>query len=65
MKLMPLDPAKKPLSLAPGKTLEIRVADYIDQIQALVDISRRFIYFEDGMRWDVGAYALPLASHPG
>jgi hypothetical protein len=30
MKLMPLDPTKKPLSLAPGKTLEIRVADYID-----------------------------------
>jgi hypothetical protein len=40
MKLMPLGPTKKPLSLAPGKTLEIRVADYIDQIQSLIPILR-------------------------
>ena len=61
MKLRSLDPTKKPLSLAPGKTLEIRVADYIDQIQTLVEehlpfqqitrvnISRRVVYFQDGM----------------
>jgi hypothetical protein len=77
MKLMPLDPTKKPLSLAPGKTLEIQIADYIGQIQSHVEqslpflqlakvyIERRTFYFENGMRWDVGTYALPLANHPG
>jgi hypothetical protein len=77
MKLMPLDPTKKPLSLAPGKTLEIRVADYIDRIQSLVEehfpfqqitrvnISRRVVYFQDGMRWYVGTYEVPDPNHPG
>lgn len=73
------DPAWKPLSLAPGKTLEIRVADYIDAIQSLVEermlfsqltrvfISRQDVYFEDGMRWDAVArgYYVPEPSHPG
>jgi len=77
MKLMPLDPSKKPLSLAPGKTMEIRVADYIGEIQSRVeeslsfsqitrvDIERRTFYFENGMRWNAGTYAVPLANHPG
>lgn len=77
MKLMPLDPRKKPLSLAPGKTLEIQVADSIGQIQSQVDeslpflqitrvnVERRTFYFENGMRWNVRTYAVPLADHPG
>jgi hypothetical protein len=83
MRLTPLDPTKKPLSLAPGKTLEIRVADYIEQIQSTVEdpgtygnakpfsqitrvnVERRTFYFENGMRWDIGTYAVPLENHPG
>jgi len=71
------DPAKKPLLLAPGKTLEIRVGDFIDQIRPVVeerlpfqqvtrvDISRHFVYFQGGMRWDGASYEIPTTDHPG
>jgi hypothetical protein len=75
-----MTPDNKPaLFLAPGKTLEIHVADYIDDIQSVVEqrllfsqvtrvnISRSNVYFADGMRWD-GAYAsyyVPDPATPG
>jgi hypothetical protein len=70
---------KTALFLAPGKTLEIKVAEYIDEMQSVVEerllfsqvtrvnISRSNIYFADGMRWDGAAasYYVPDLSQPG
>jgi hypothetical protein len=77
-KMLP-DATRKPLSLAPGKTLEIPVADYINQIQSVVEeklpflqitrvnISRGSFYFEGGMRWEGSShyYSVPETGHPG
>jgi hypothetical protein len=74
---LPPDPSKNPLSLAPGQTLLIPVADYIDQIQSTVEEKllfskvtrvniRRFkFYFAGGMRWDDTGYSVPDGSYPG
>jgi hypothetical protein len=72
-------PIKKSLFLAPGKTYEIRLADYLEEIQSHVEekmlftqvtrvtISRGNFYFADGMRWDAAArgYYIPKAGSPG
>jgi hypothetical protein len=75
-KLAP-DPTKRPLLLAPGQTLVIPVADYIDEIQSMVEEKlplsqvtrvniRRFrFYFADGMRWEDVGYAIPDPDRPG
>jgi hypothetical protein len=73
-----VDPSQKPLSFAPGETLEIHVADYIPQIKAVVErkmylstiticrIHLMFCYFQDGMRWTAGnGFGLPDPDHPG
>jgi hypothetical protein len=74
---MPPDPTKKPLLLTPGKTLEIQVADFIDQIQAAVEdklpfqqitrvnISRDLVYFRGGMRWHGSSYEVPVTDRLG
>jgi hypothetical protein len=76
---IPPDTTKKPLLFAPGQTLVIPVADYVDAIQSTVEekiplsqitkvnIRRANFYFVDGMRWDsvyTGYYA-PDSDHPG
>ena len=75
---IPPEPTKKELSFAPGQTIVIPVADYIDAIQSTVEekipfsqvtrvnISRANAYLADGTRWD-GAYAayyVPDPDHP-
>jgi len=75
---IPPDPSIQPLFLAPGQTLVIRVADYIDTIQSLIEgkipfsqvtriaIDRLQILFADGLRWkDLDGFALPDPNHPG
>jgi hypothetical protein len=74
---IPPDPAKKPLLFAPGQTLVIPVADYIDAIQSTVEekllfsevtrvnIRRYMFYFVDGTRWDHTGYQVPDPDHPG
>lgn len=71
--------AGKPLLLAPGKTLELQFAEYLDEIRSVVEeklpfaqitrvnISRSKFYFEDGTCWDGGSasYLAPDSAHPG
>ena len=67
----------KPLDLEPGGTLAIRVADYIDKIEAylkpagpLSAITRCNFFiasseFDDGLRYAAGAYSVPDSHRPG
>ena len=71
------DPNSKPTSFEPHQEFLIRVGDYIDRIRETVEhvmplgsvtkvfLSSRMIFFEDGMRWDGGGYAVPDPAHPG
>lgn len=72
------EPDKQPILLAPGQTLVIHVADYVDAMQSLVEEKlpfsqvtrlaiRRFrFYFVDGMRWDdLNGFGVPDPNHPG
>ncbi len=75
-KLSP-EPTKQPLCLAPGQTLVIRLADYTDAIQPIVEekvvfsqittvnIRRLGFYFADGLRWEDIGYSVPDPNHPG
>jgi hypothetical protein len=68
---LPQDPARKPIAFLPGPTLVIHVGDYIDGIREsladlmpFADVSKCLIrigpfFFEDGMRWDSGGFAVP------
>lgn len=74
---MTLPPAKTPLFLGPGTSVEIHVGDYVDEMQAVVeermlfskvtrvDFSRGNVYFANGMMWANGAYFAPEYGHPG
>jgi hypothetical protein len=71
------EPDKKALLFAPGQTLVVPLADYIDSIQPMIEykqplsqITRLVIrplqfYFVDGMRWDENGFAAPDTDHPG
>jgi hypothetical protein len=74
----PQEAGKHPLLFAPGQTLVVRVGDYVDAMQPLVEqkiqfaqvatiaIRRVRFYFVDGMRWDdLNGYGVPDPSHPG
>jgi hypothetical protein len=70
-------PTAAPLAFAPGQTMEIRLAGYIEQIRHTVEDYRplpgltsvifrlRSFMFEDGMKWDSGMYSLPDTQYPG
>jgi hypothetical protein len=75
---LPPEPGKPPLLIAPGKTVVVRVADYLDAIQSLVEaklsftqvtrlaIQRLKFYFADGMSWDeLHGFGVPDPNHPG
>jgi hypothetical protein len=76
---IPPDTTKKPLLLAPGETLVISLAADAEAIQSTIEgggntsfsnitrlnIEPRDFYFADGMRWSIGSYYTPDASHPG
>jgi hypothetical protein len=65
------DPALKPIAFMPGPTLVIHVGEFIDGVrESLADLMpfaevRKCLirigpfYFEDGMRWDSGGFAVP------
>jgi hypothetical protein len=65
------EPDKKALLFAPGQTLVVPLADYIDSIQSMIEyklplsqITRLVIrpfqfFFVDGMRWDENGFATP------
>ena len=72
------DNSKQPLLLAPGQTLVIRIADYLDDIRSSleeklplsrvtrVSIDRLRFFFADGLRWkNLDGFALPDPNHPG
>jgi hypothetical protein len=69
---------KKPFFFAPGETLVINVADYVDEIRSIVEakllfsqitrvvIERTQFFFEDGMRWNnLYGFGVPNPNHPG
>jgi hypothetical protein len=75
---LPPEPDKHPILFAPGQTLVVQVADYIDPIQSFVEqklsfsqvtrvaIRRLQFYFEDGTRWnDLVGFGIPDPNHPG
>ena len=69
------NPSLQPISFAPGEVLPIHVGDHIDQISASDNmpfgalskliIRRTSFVFDDGMRWDGGAYSVPDPEHRG
>lgn len=74
-----LPDTRKAIVLAPGRTFVIRVAEYMDEIQALfenlgtmplsqvtkLNIQRVGYYFADDTRWENHAYLSPDSEHPG
>ena len=76
---IPPDTANKPVVFAPGQTLVIPIADYVDEIQSQVEgvgntafshitklnIQRNLFYFIDGTTWAVDSYFAPDPEHPG
>jgi hypothetical protein len=69
---------KQPLLWMPGQTLVVRVGDYFDEIQSIVEeklsftkvtrvaIRRLQFYFVHGMRWnDLVGFGVPDPNHPG
>ena len=75
---IPAEPARPALNWQGEQTLVIHVKDYLPQItQALsntnmpvtsinkVSVARVLFYFDSGMRWEGGRFAIPDASHPG
>jgi hypothetical protein len=74
----PPEPNKQPLLCVPGQTLVVRVGDYVDEIQSIVEekvpfsqvtrvaIQRTRFFFVDGMRWDdLVGFGVPDPNHPG
>lgn len=73
----PPEPDKKPLLFAPGQTLVVPIADYINSIQSIVEerlslaqvtkvvIRPLQFFFVDGMRWDENGFAVPDPDHVG
>jgi hypothetical protein len=74
----PPETSRKALLWAPGQTLVIRLADYIDEIQSGVEenisfsqvtrvvIDRILFFFADGLRWGtLEGFAMPDPNHPG
>lgn len=71
------EPDKKPLLFAPGQTVVVPLADYIDSIQSTVEARLSFsqvtrlvirpfqFYFVDGMRFDERGFAVPDPDHLG
>ena len=76
-KPIPPPPGAEPLSFGPGRTLRIRVADYLAEINAYPDhiialeqithcvIFRGTFYFDDGMKWQPSGFSVPDPDHPG
>jgi hypothetical protein len=74
---LPQDPARKPIAFLPGPTLVIHVGDYLGTIRESlerlfpsIEVSKCLIrigpfFFEDGMRWDSGGFAVPDPEHRG
>lgn len=75
---LPPEPDQRPLLLAPGQTLVVHLADYLDEIRSRVEekllftqvtrlvIQRFQFYFVDGMRWsDLEGFGVPDPNHPG
>lgn len=70
--------SRKPLFWTPGQTLVIRLTDYIDEIQSVVEektsfsqvtrvaIDRILFFFADGLRWGtLEGFAMPDPNQPG
>jgi hypothetical protein len=75
---LPSEPGKQALLHAPGQTLVVHVADFVDAIQSRVEekipfsqvtrlaIQRIQFYFVDGLRWtDLNGFETPDPNHPG
>lgn len=68
---LPQSPDRLPLSFAPGQTMALRLGDYIEQIRSHVEpvlplsegrhltVSVSHLYFQDGMQWGTGMFAVP------
>jgi hypothetical protein len=66
-----------PLDWKPEQTIVLHVSDYMSEIGddlanhwpvtaiTKVDVRRGVFYFDDGMIWDLGRYAVPHPEHPG
>jgi hypothetical protein len=75
---LPPEPGKPPLLIAPGQTVVVHFADYLDAMQSRVEeklsftqvtrvaIQRLKFYFADGMIWDdLHGFGVPDPNHPG
>jgi hypothetical protein len=75
--LRPEHSERPPLNWKPEQTVVVHVSDYMDEIErklanflAVTTVTKIYIYrgpfyFEDGMQWDQGRYAVPDPEHPG
>ena len=75
--LKPEHPERPPLDWRPQKTIVVHVSDYMPEIEeslanfmtvtsvSKVNLSRGPFYFDDGMKWSLGRYSVPVAEHPG
>lgn len=73
---LPQNPNLQAIAFAPGEVLPVHLGDYINQIRTSADnvpftaltkltVRRSFFVFEDGMRWNGGAYSVPDPERPG
>lgn len=76
-KPLPHRAGERRISLNPGQTLVVRVADYIDRIRHSLEdvmvnraptkivIHKGHFFFSDGMEWYGAQYSVPAPGHPG
>ncbi len=75
--LRPEHPERPPLDWKPEQTIVVHVNDYMAEIEETlanfmpvtavtkVNIDRGPFYFDDGMQWSLGRYAVPDPAHHG
>ena len=75
--LKPEQPERPPLDWKPGQTIVVHVSDYMSQIEEdlanfisvtgviKVNVYRGVFYFDNGMEWSLGSYAVPDPEHHG
>ena len=75
--LRPEHPERPPLDWKPEQTIVVHVSDYMDEIErnladfmpvtavTKVNVYRGPFYFDDGMQWNLGRYAVPDPEHHG
>ncbi|HTU48176.1 MAG TPA: hypothetical protein VMF91_24155 [Bryobacteraceae bacterium] len=75
--LRPEHPERPPLDWRSEQTIVVHVSDYMDEIEhnlsdfmvpaavTRVKVHRDVFYFNDGMEWGLGRYAVPDQEHPG